>query len=654
MTGQSQDILNEKINKLKEIIPEVFTENKIDFEKLKLALGENINLQNERYVLNWAGKSDSFKVLQMPSTATLAPSPDESIDFDKTGNVFIEGENLEVLKILQKSYHGKIKMIYIDPPYNTGNDSFIYPDKFSETKEEYLKRIQEKDSDGYYTKEGLFRKNSSENGQFHSNWLSMIYPRLYLARSLLRDDGVIFVSIDDNEVHNLRMAMNEIFGEENFINLFTLKSNPRGSQASNFIALEHEYLIMFTKDINNLENNIGYEKGIEDSKDYNLIDENGKKYRLLGLRQRGGAWRREQRPKMFYPIYINPNNGEVSLEKNDLFSIESFPRRPSGEDSRWTWGKDLFNKNKNKLIGKKVNRVNEVEFWDIFRKDYLEDEDGNISMKKVKSIWDEKGINYQNGRNDIKNLFNNSELFDFPKPSFLIKKIISMFDMEDFIILDFFAGSGTTAHAVLELNKEDGGNRKFICVQLPEKTDENSEAYKAGYKTIADISKERIRRVIKKIEKKQEEARGFNPLFPDSDSENQIDLGFKVLKLKQSNFKLWRGDVIDNNEELEKQLEMFIDPVKEGAKEDNICYELLIKSGYELTVPIDKTNDYYIINNGEMIIAVNKIDDIIVKDIISKNPGKCIILDSLFNSNDQLKTNTVLQMKNAGIDFRSV
>jgi adenine specific DNA methylase Mod len=211
MDGESLNISKEKIEQLKQLFPEVLSEDKIDFEKLKLTLGEDVTIANERYVLNWAGKSDAFKVLQTPTTATLAPDRGDSILFDSTDNIFIEGENLEVLKVLQKSYYGKIKMIYIDPPYNTGNDSFIYPDKFSETKEEYLKRIGEKDEEGYLMKEGLFRKNSKENGQYHSNWLSMMYPRLFLAKNLLRDDGVIFVSIDDNEVQNLKLIMNEIF-----------------------------------------------------------------------------------------------------------------------------------------------------------------------------------------------------------------------------------------------------------------------------------------------------------------------------------------------------------------------------------------------------------------------------------------------------------
>ena len=253
MDGESLNISKEKIEQLKQLFPEVLSEDKIDFEKLKLTLGEDVTIANERYVLNWAGKSDAFKVLQTPTTATLAPDKKESINFDSTDNIFIEGENLEVLKVLQKSYYGKIKMIYIDPPYNTGNDSFIYPDKFSETKEEYQKRIGEKDEEGYLLKEGLFRKNSKESGQYHSNWLSMIYPRLFLAKNLLREDGLIFVSIDDNEVHSLRMIMNEIFGEENFIGNFLWRKKAGAGADSKLFFRQHDYIILFGKNTDSIE-----------------------------------------------------------------------------------------------------------------------------------------------------------------------------------------------------------------------------------------------------------------------------------------------------------------------------------------------------------------------------------------------------------------
>jgi adenine specific DNA methylase Mod len=270
MNGKSEDIIKNKVKELKKIFPEVITEGKVDFEQLKATLGEEINTDNERYVLNWAGKSEAFRVLQQPTTATLAPAPKESINFDTTENIFIEGENLEVLKILQKSYYGKIKMIYIDPPYNTGNDSFIYPDKFAESKEEYLKQIGEKDEEGYLLKEGLFRKNSKENGQFHSVWLSMMYPRLFLARNLLRDDGVIFISIDDNEVHNLRMVMNEIFGEENFVACVADINNPKGRSDDKYIATAHEYVLIYKK----MEIQFsGWEPEENITRRYNKVDE---------------------------------------------------------------------------------------------------------------------------------------------------------------------------------------------------------------------------------------------------------------------------------------------------------------------------------------------------------------------------------------------
>ena len=506
MNGKSLDILQDQLEKLKQLFPETITEGKIDWEKLQATLGKEsaIGGLNERYVLNWAGKTEAFKVLQQTTTATLKPAPEESINFETTENIFIEGENLEVLKVLQKAYYGKVKVVCIDPPYNTGSDSFIYPDSFKESKEDYQKRIGDKDEEGYLMKEGFFRKNSKDSGHYHSNWLSMMYPRLFLAKNLLRDDGVIFVHIDDNEVHNLRLMMNEIFGEENFICQVINRSNPRGSQASKFFAMEHEYILVYCK--NNFEFELGgYEKTDEEKEEYNLLDENGKSYRLLGLRQRGGAWKREHRPKMFYPIYINPENGSVSLEKSEIFNIEVTPKRPTGEESRWTWSKELLEKNNHFIVGKKINRSNtEVEVWDIFRKDYLEKENG-ITLRKPRSIWDEKEVNNQNGRAMVKELFDGVDLFDFPKSTFLPKKIINSLNDDDFIILDFFAGSATTAQAVLEQNKEVGVNRKFILVQLPEKCDENSEAYKAGYKTIADIAKERIRRVIQKIEKEKKE-----------------------------------------------------------------------------------------------------------------------------------------------------
>lgn len=616
MDGKSLNVTDEKINNLKKIFPEAFTEGKIDWEKLKAALGEDIEFRNERYVLNWAGKSDAFRVLQAPTTATLIPCKEESVNFDDTGNIFVEGENLEVLKILQKSYFGKIKMIDIDPPYNTGNDNFIYPDKFSETKEEYLERIGDKDEAGYMTREGLFRKNSKDSGHYHSNWLSMMYPRLFLARNLLREDGVIFVSIDDNEVHNLRMLMNEVFGEENFVAQFVWRSRLGKGGTSNQVALIHEYVLAYARDFMKFE----FRKDVKVSQ--------GAKERL---RQWGQGDSKEDRPSMYYPI-PGPDAKDV------------FPIKPDGTHGRWRVGKakmtDLLSCG---LVKFEKREGGHYEAYKII-------EAGKETFSAIDSILsNEKVLTTAAGSKEVKSLFDNKQYFDYPKPSALLNYLIGLLLDKESLILDFFSGSCTTAHAVLDLNKEDGGNRKFICIQLPEKCDEKSEAYKAGYKTIAEIGKERIRRVIKKI--KEEEESKQPDLF--SKDKPKQDLGFKVFKLQKSNFKIWRPKV-KNEEELFEQLTFHTDPVDENAEIENILYELLLKSGIPLTAGIEDKEGYYLANDGEIVLMLEKVDEEIIKAVMAEKPKKVITLDRLFKNNDQLKTNTALQMKDAGIEFKSV
>ena len=623
MDGQSLNVTEEKLKQLKEILPEAFTESKIDWEKLKAALGEDIEFRNERYVLNWAGKSDAFRVLQAPTTATLVPCKDESVNFDATDNVFIEGENLEVLKILQKSYFGKIKMIYIDPPYNTGNDTFIYPDKFSETKEEYLGRIGDKDETGYMIREGLFRKNSKDSGHYHSNWLSMMYPRLFLARNLLTEDGVIFVSIDDNEVHNLRLLMNEVFGEENFVDCIIWKKRYGGGAKEKYLVSLHEYVLVYAKSLVDLPEIFIplSQKSIE--RYYKLKDQN--------VVRRG--------PYRTHPLEATKSMGE---RKNLIYPIpapdgtEIMPKR------QWLWGKER---------ALKALKDCELEFlkdkdgnWSVHTKQYLKDENGAIRKDKAFSIVDD--VYTQHGTNEVIDLFGNAQIFPFPKPTAFMKFLTNIGVQDKTgIILDFFSGSCTIAHSVLELNKEDSGNRKFIMVQLPEKCDEKPEAYKAGYKTIAEIGKERIRRVIKKTKEEEESKLDFG--------EKKQDLGFKVFKLQESNFKIWRTQV-ENEEELLKQMQLHTDPVDEHAETENILYELLLKSGVPLTAKIDEKKRYYLVNDGEIVLMLEKVDEKIIKAVIAKKPKKVLTLDRLFKNNDQLKTNTALQMKDAEIDFRVV
>ena len=393
MTGNSQIPKDILLTNLKELTPEIFSEGKIDWERLKATLGEDINFNNERYVLNWAGKSDVFRVLQSPSTRTLIPAKEESIDFDETENIFIEGENLEVLKILQKSYFGKIKMIYIDPPYNTGNDSFIYPDKFSETKEEYQKRVGDKDEEGYMTKEGMYRKNSKENGQYHSNWLNMMYPRLFLSKNLLKDDGAIFVSIDDNEIHNLRLLMNEIFGEENFIAQFIWKRRQNvDSRSKNGASTDHEYIICYRKSDN------GLIRGAEKDMNKYSNPDNDKRGDWMSADMTGLATK-EQRPNLHYDledpktgiVYPCPPTGwryepkrMMSLIKNDEII---FPKNPEGRPRRKKFQRDL-----------------ESEFT------------GFSTI--LNTVYNTQGTR------EVRTIFDDKEYFDFPKPKDLIKLLI--------------------------------------------------------------------------------------------------------------------------------------------------------------------------------------------------------------------------------------
>jgi adenine-specific DNA-methyltransferase len=658
--GTSFNHLEIQLQKLREAFPEVISEQGIDWEKLRLTLGDDIALTNERYVLNWAGKTDAFRAIQTPTTATLKPQREHSIDFDTTQNIFVEGENLEVLKVLQKSYYNKVKMIYIDPPYNTGNDSFIYPDKFSESKEEYLKRIGDKDEAGYLTKEGFFRKNSKENGQYHSNWLSMMYPRLFLARNLLQDDGVIFVSIDDNEVHNLRLIMNEIFGEENFVAQLIWKSRQfPDSRAVTNVSTDHEYIVVYAK-----HSDFRF-RGVD--RDESKFKNPDKDPRGLWMsRSILGLATSRDRPNLHYEI-IDPAT-----------RIKYSPPPDTG----WRYSKEkmqsLINDGRILFPPKPIGRPREKKFREDLKDQF-------ISFPTFI-----EGIYTAQGTTEIRELFG-SEYFEFPKPPKLIKALASQVIEDDDIMIDFFAGSGTTAQAVLELNKDDSSDLKFILVQLPEKTEEDSEAHKAGYKTIADICKERIRRVIKRMseplmdadkmmkdDKKgiQEELslRGI-PTCRETEAirltaDNQIaspdlrrdrndtPLGFKVFTLEPSNFKIWRTDTIETVEELKKQMEAFVDPVRVHSNADDMAWEILLKSGYELTTPMERIDitgiSVYSIAEGELMLILEEVKQDAIDTIIARKPKRVICLDRLFAGNDQLKTNTVLQMKDAGIAFATI
>ncbi len=626
MDGKSMTPHDEKLKQLKEILPEAFSEGKVDWEKLKAALGEDINFSNERYVLNWAGKSNVFKVLQTPGNKTLIPVRDESVNFDETGNIFIEGENLEVLKVLQKSYFGKIKMIYIDPPYNTGNDFFIYPDKFAESKEEYQKRIGDRDEEGFMTGEGLFRRNSRENGQYHSNWLNMMYPRLFLARNLLRQDGVIFVSIDDHEVHNLRLVMNEVFGEENFRNSIIIRRGAKSVQAQfdtwDKLGSGYESVLFYTK-----------------NSDYRF----SKMERLLEAAKEGSwnnHWRGTERPTMRYELFgITPETGQWRWGKErSLSAIENYRKILSelGKSENEITQPEIDNWYNNKT----KNGENDIDLLRLSRTGKPEHYINPSDTMLLNDVWFDFP---PHSSNLLKSIFK-KKIFDNPKPIALIQRILE-FGKND-IILDFFAGSGTTAHAVLDLNAEDGGRRKFICVQIPEMCDEKSEAYKAGYRTVADIAKERIRRVISKIKDEDNGKIDFG--------DGRQDLGFKVFKLSDSIFKQWRSDIGNDLDALKQQLIEFTDPVAPNAVIENMVYELMLKSGKDLNSKLEHKDGYFCINKNELILMLEKADQDIADAVLKENPQKVIALDRIFEDNDQLKTNTVLQMKDAWIEFRTI
>ena len=619
----SLDVIGSNIKKIQKLFPNCVTERMgkdgkpelaIDFEKLQAELSnEIIGEGEERYQFTWPDKRAANRLANTPTTMTLRPCREESVDFDHTQNLYIEGDNLDVLKALRETYLGKVKMIYIDPPYNTGND-FVYNDDFAQSRDEFEETSGLFDEEGNQTIDPM-QRNTESNGRFHTDWLNMIYPRLKVARDLLSDDGVIFISIDENEIANLIKLGCEIFGESNHIGEVVVKSNPRGSMSISEIASLHEYLVVFSK--NRLECKIPGHFLTEDmTSEYKYTDERGA-YRLLGLRMRGGFWRRSDRPKLYFPIYVN-SNGEVSLKKDEYYCEEVLPIQPSTmEDGTWRWSEEKVKSNSQLLIGKLINRNGEF-FWDIYQKDYLNN-DNKERRTKAKSIWDESEINYQNGTIEIKNLFNKGGIFDYSKPTFLLCRIIEMLDLKDSdIVLDFFSGSATTAHAVMQLNAEDGGNRKFIMVQLPEKTDPKSEAYKAGYKNICEIGKERIRRAGQKIKEENK----------DKEAIDRLDTGFRVLKLDSSNME----EVYYTPQEFTMQ-SLFSENVKADRTGEDLLFQVMLDLGIELSAKIETRQiagkTVHLVDDNYLVACFDRdVTEAAIKEIAELHPVYFVMRDA--------------------------
>lgn len=613
MKLETKNITDENIKKILELFPNVATEalsedgklkTAIDFEKLKQELSEVVIDGEESYDFTWVGKKEAIIEANRPIRKTLRPDRESSVDWKNTQNIYIEGDNLDALKLLQESYLGKIKMIYIDPPYNTGKD-FVYRDNFTQDKESYYEELGLKDED-----ENRLFQNTESNGRFHSDWCSMIYSRLKLARNLLSDDGVIFISIDDNEVRNLKNICDEVFGEISFISVIPILSNPRGRQSSAFIAETHEYVLIYSKNSNECIIN-GFDLTEEQKKEYNLSDKNGQ-YRLLGLRLRGGRATAVESPTLHFPIYYSKEYNDFYLTRQHDNDYEIIPKFEDGTLGTWRWSKDKISKNKDLLIVKPVK-----DRYDVFQKDYLSAD----KKMKAKSLWDEKEINYDRSANELKELFNN-KIFDYAKPLYLSDKILKLGTTSNDIILDFFSGCATTAHACMQLNAEDGGNRKFIMVQLPEKTDEKSEAFKAGYKNICEIGEERIRRAGKKI---QEE----NP-------DKKIDIGFRVFKIDDTNMK----DVYYTPSELKQgQLNYLETNIKDDRTDEDLLYGCLLDWGVELSLPhkveIIDGKRVHIVDEDTLIACFEEdIPESVIRKIADMKPLRVVFRDSSFISDD--------------------
>jgi adenine-specific DNA-methyltransferase len=644
----SMNITEEQLQKLKQLFPEAFTEGlKVDWDKLRLTLGEAIDTGKERYGMNWPGKSECFKTIQQPSIATLIPAREESVDFDTTQNLFIEGDNLEVLKLLQKSYLGSFKIIYFDPPYNTGKD-FVYPDDYSENLDTYLEYTGQVDTDGK-----KFGTNTDTDGRYHSKWLNMMYPRLFLAKNLLANDGAILISIDNHEFDNLKKLCDEIFGEENFISCVANVNNPKGRSDDKYIATSHEYLLVYKKQDVAFA---GWKPEEKITKRFNKSDETGVVYREIDLRKTGDGDRRTDRPNMFYYFYYNPNTIDLfpskeKIEKNGY--VEIVPLRADNSDGRWRWELNTAVKNIDKLIAREMpNRG----IWGVFEKDFLDDK----TSVKPTSSWTDKVFNSERGTEQFIELGFKKEVFPKPKPLGLIKKILEFVVRpidSDCLMLDFFAGSCSTAQGVMEFNAENETNVKFVCIQLPEKTEPNDDAYKEGFSTIAEISKERIRRTITKI--KDNDLKSAELFKADI---SNVDLGFKVFKLSKSNFKIWDATLEKEPELIQAKLFEHIQHISPEAEQEAILYELLLKSGFELTTPIEKLTlaglTVFSIAEGQLLICLEKeLTHDCLKAMAELQPTRVICLDEAFKGEnaDALKTNAVQIMKSKGVvNFRTV
>jgi adenine-specific DNA-methyltransferase len=640
MNGQSLDIAEQRRKELEQLFPGIFTETRneqgelkvsIDLERLKAELGEFTDIydnRRERYGMDWPGKRDCLRLIQQPSTATLKPCREESVDFDTTENLFIEGDNLEVLKLLQKSYYGKVKMIYIDPPYNTGKE-FIYPDNFSESLDTYLQYAGLKDSEGR-----TFSTNTANEGRFHTKWLNMMYPRLYLARNLLREDGVIFISIDDNEVENLRRMCDEIFGEENFIASMIWQKVFSPKNSAKYMSEDHDYVIVYCRNSDVWRPTL-LPRGEEADSRYSNPDDDPR-----------GPWAssdlcaRNFYGEGVYSVTCPSGRGISGPPHGTYWRVSKKKFEEMDSDNRIWWGEDGNNMPRQKRF------LSEVK-------------DGVVPQ----TLLPFKLVGHtQEAKKELLEFvdFENSEnVLNSVKPTRLLRHLIKIGTMpnENDVVMDFFSGSAPLAHSIFAQNLADNGNRKFVIVQLPEPLKSEEESVKF----ISDLGKSRIRNVGKKIRQERESKLAL-------DDPGALDLGFKVVKLNQSNFKLWQAPPKDvSDEELLQQMELNVDHIDPNAEQEDLLYELLIKAGVMPTEKVEQIelagHKLFSVAEGTLLVHLeDNTDQALIDAVLSKAPGQFICLDKAFHGNDQLKTNAVKTFEafNQGkekidqIDFKTV
>lgn len=570
----------------------------------------------ERYGLQWAGKGEAVRSLLAPGHGCLVPDLEGSVDFEKAKNVFIEGDNLEVLKLLQKAYNDEVKLIYIDPPYNTGND-FVYNDDFADGLRGYLRYTGQLDDSGNRTS-----ASADTAGRRHSRWLSMMYPRLILARNLLAPDGVLFVSIDDNEFGNLKALLDEVFGPENALGCITVVSNLKGRSDDKYFATAHNYLLAYQRS-SFVPRGVPLPEAYRD--DYPESDENGKRFRLQGLRKRGNSARREDRPSMFYPFYVDPASGKLALEQVGNFTIEVLPRLSDGADGRWRWGRDTAQSRMSELMARQVGPTRR---WDAFQIDALE-RDGAERRAIPKTVWDGPEVANEAGTLELRKLMG-KRIFDTPKPTGLIRQILEHTVSDDDLILDFFAGSGSTAHAVALMNAADGGTRRVISVNIQEPTPEASEARKHGYQAVSDITRDRLEAVMETV--------------PGAQAQ-----GLRTYRLGRSNF---RGTV--ESDELDLSVSTL---AWEETDWQAIAAEVLLKEGIALDENWDRIHvgdTEVVVAGGVAVVLSDKSDDALVEAVLQLKTRVVVFMEDGFAGADAVKANAFTNAKNAGITMKTV